>query len=80
MEFKRKKFSFKLDGESYEFGFPNVKQFSEYQKKLEKGKGKELDLIVDFLEGLGLKREVTESMEADHLVQIVDVLSGQKKI
>ena len=79
MELKRKKLNIKLDGNEHEVSFPTVKQFSEYQKELKDSEGKEIDLIVNFLDKLGLKKEISEGLEMDHMTQIIDALGGQKK-
>ena len=76
-EFKRKTLKLKLDGSEYKVLFPTVKQLSEFQKDFKKEQ--ELDLMTSFLEKLDLPKEVAEGLEAEHLKEIFEIISGQKK-
>ena len=78
LEFTRKELKFKLDGNEYLLKFPSVKQISEYSVSYEKAEDK-FDCIVEFLNRLGLSREVSEGMELDHLTTILKALTEEKK-
>lgn len=80
IEFKRKVFEFKLDGEVYRVKNPSVKHVQKFQKESEKVKDSEaIDKTVEFLAGLGLPEDVAYGMEADHLTTVVNHISGQAK-
>lgn len=76
LEFKRKVFAFRLDGQEYKVNHPNLKQIEELQKK---GDEPSIDSVLDFLQTLGLERTVSEGMQPDHLKTIVDHLVGDEK-
>lgn len=79
IEFDRKKLKFKLDGKEHEVNFPTVGQLKAYQKANQESQDT-FETTVDFLEKLGLEKEVCMGLEADHLKTIVEYISGQKKI
>lgn len=76
-ELKRKTLKVKIDGEEYKILFPNVRQLSAFQESFHKKQ--DLDLMINFIAGLGLPENVCNSLEADHLRDIFEVISGQKK-
>lgn len=61
--------------------FPTVKQSQEYAKSVKDIEDSEAtDKLLDFLEGLGLPKDISESMESEHLTSIVQALvPAQKK-
>ena len=77
MEFKRKEFIFKLDGNAYNVKHPTVKQVQEFQKDTEgKKESDSLGATIQFLSGLGLPEEIAYGMEPEHLKIVVDNISG----
>ena len=77
MELKRKVLNLKFDGGEYKITFPTVKQLRELSQK--KDGENDLDMTLRFLDVLGLPTIVSETMEADHIKEIVDHLTAQKK-
>jgi len=76
IEFKRKEFAFKLDGEEYRVKNPSVRDIQAFQKESEGKKESEgLELTVGFLAGLGLPEEVSYGMEPGHLTQVVNSIT-----
>lgn len=68
--------SLKWNGDEFKLKHPSVKQHMLYTKDLEKSKGKEVECLIKFLEGLGLPTEVSYEMELGHLQQVVGALTG----
>ena len=80
IEFQRKVFEFKLDGNVYKVKNPSVKDVQAFQKESEKvSEGDSIEMTVEFLAGLGLPKDVAYGMEADHLTTVVNHISGQAK-
>tara|TARA_Y100000593_G_scaffold55043_1_gene102894 strand:+ start:3313 stop:3474 length:162 start_codon:yes stop_codon:yes gene_type:complete len=48
-----------------------------YTEQLQKKKGKEVECLIDFLEGLGLPKKASLEMELGHLQKIVNTIAGQ---
>lgn len=78
LELKKKVLKIKYDGQEIELQYPKVRQVDMLQKRI-KEEGESVDMIIDFLEGLGLKREISEDMQADHVEAIVTSLTDSKK-
>ena len=80
MEFKRRELELNIYGEEHKLLFPTVKQVQDYANKLkEQGDEKAADLLVDFLDGLGLPKAVCEGMESEHLQMVIEKLMPAKK-
>lgn len=84
IELKRKRFKFKLDGNVYELKSPNVSMIQAYtanQKKLEKNKDEDavMNAAMDFLADLGMPKDISSTLEMDHLESIITNVTGQKK-
>lgn len=81
MKFERRKLSFDIYGEKCEVLFPTTGQIKEKDELIKKkeNKGREIDVVIDFLETLGLPRDISLGMEMDHLLKIISEVSGQKK-
>jgi len=77
MEFKKRVLKVKVYGEEIELTYPTVGQFKSFQKKLDGDVT--LDDMIDFLEMLGMKKEITESLEPEHLNLIIQELTGSEK-
>ena len=78
LEFVKRELEFKFDDEVYKIKFPTVKEMSEYSKTYDEKEDK-FEVIVNFLEKLGLQRDITEQMEVKHLTTIVKALTEEKK-
>jgi hypothetical protein len=76
-ELKRKTLKLKLDGEEYKVLFPSARQLSDFQEEF--SKEQKLGKMIDFVVKLGLPLDAAESLEAEHLREIFELLSGQKK-
>ena len=79
MDFKKRVLKFKFEGADYSVPYPSNKKLHEFQKKQSKTKEEDsLELLVEFLNGLGLPSDVSWDMEPSHLTQILENF-GQKK-
>lgn len=82
LNFEKRTLKFAFDGGEHTVNFPTVKQLQGYRKKFEEVKDdadKIFDITLDFLESLGLKKEIALEMENDHIETIIQHISGQKK-
>jgi len=80
LEFKRRELALKVYGEEYKILFPTVSQVQNYAKELNKrGEEDAGELLLEFLDKLGLPKEVSGEMESDHLQQVVNALMPAKK-
>jgi hypothetical protein len=70
--------SLKWNGDEYSLKHPSVRQHMAYTEQLQKKKGKEVECLIDFLEGLGLPKQASLEMELGHLQQVVSALTGAK--
>ena len=77
-ELKRRKLEIKLDGKLTEMRFPSVKEVKEFAEGEKKAKDK-LDYALIFFEKLGLKKEISEGLELEHLTFITEEILGLKK-
>lgn len=76
MDLSSSKLSLKWNGDEYSLKHPSVRQHMLYTKDLEKSKGKEVECLIKFLEGLGLPKDVSYEMELGHLQKVVGALTG----
>ena len=76
MDLSSSTLALKWNGDEYNLKHPSVKKHIAYTKSLQKNKGKEVECLIDFLEGLGLPKEVSYEMEFSHLQQVVGALTG----
>lgn len=80
MEFKRKVFKFKLDGDEFFVKHPTVRQIEVFQADSKKvGDDDSIKVAVGLLVTLGLKEDFCYGLEPDHLMTIIEHVSGQKK-
>ena len=82
IEFKRTELKFNVYGEAVSMRLPNTKEFLDYQgkiKEFEEDEKKAIDIMLTFFDELGLKRDLAEEMEMQHLVQIAETIADQKK-
>ena len=76
MDLSSRILSLKWNGNEYNVKHPSVKQHMAYTTQLQKKKGKEVEVLIDFLDGLGLPKECSMEMELSHLQQVVGALTG----
>jgi hypothetical protein len=78
LKLERKFFEFDYDGKVYRLRSPSVSDANELQKRIAK-EGESLELVIEFLEKLGLESSVSMGMEIEHLNLIVEAVIGAKK-
>ena len=68
-------------GEKVELRKPTFKEAQSYRDELIKlgESGDATEVMVNFLEKLGLKKEIFDSLELAHVNQIMDLVTGSKK-
>ena len=76
MDLSSRTLSLKWNGDEYSLKHPSVRQHMAYTEQLQKKKGKEVEDLIDFLDGLGLPKECSMEMELGHLQQVVSALTG----
>lgn len=81
LELIKKKLEIKYEGKDYSLRFPTYKESITYSKKLKENDSIEhqADALLDYLAGLGLPKEVSENLESEHIVQILDLINDSKK-
>lgn len=75
LNFDVKELCFKFDGKDYKISYPNVKLINNFRKDLAKKGSDEVESTIKFLETLGAKRTVIESLRIDQLNSLVDELT-----
>jgi hypothetical protein len=81
MKLERTKISLEIYGEKYPVRRPSVKEVEALErdiKKKSKSDG-ELILMKKFLVNVGLPMRVLDDLEANHLLQVAEFLTGVKK-
>lgn len=78
MELKEKKFEFTYKGVNYELDEPNYRDLKHMQKQI-KEDPENPDILINFLEKIGLERDVSETMGISVLLKISEEVSGAKK-
>lgn len=68
----------KLKGEEYKVAIPNNAQIKKYQSELETEKDKE-EVLVEFLENLGLPKKAYESMTPSQTKRLLESLYDNEK-
>jgi hypothetical protein len=79
---KLEKTKIELDvyGTVYNLSRPSFKQALDLKEKnKDKSEEEANEIMLEFLESLGLPKNVTMDMEVDHVTQILDVLMPSKK-
>lgn len=80
MEFKKRKLEITFEEKKHQLSFPTVRQMEDFSKSFSTVKPEEqLSITINLLNELGLPSDVSYSMEPDHLREIIEVISGQKK-
>lgn len=76
MKLTRRVLRVDIYGKEVDIKYPTVAEFKRFEKD-SKAEGKSaFDSLLDFLEPLGLPREIGEDLEAEHLNEIVAKVSG----
>lgn len=76
IELKRKSFEFKLDGKTYNVRSPKVKEVEKLQKESKEKGDEDLSVAINFLDSLGMPKDVCYGMEAEHLQIVIETVSG----
>lgn len=79
LEFKSEKMSIKFNDKIYTLDYPTVDTMRGYDADLEEEKTNEMELVVNLLDTLGLKRSVTDKMTMSMLNSIIGELVKTKK-
>ena len=80
LNFKRRELELNVYGNDYKLSFPSVKQTQDYAKKAKRaGDDESASMLVEFLDKLGLPKDISLEMEAEHLTQVVEALIPQGK-
>jgi len=64
-----------MDDKEYKVKHPNVRQVEDLQKAT-KEDASDISKTIDFLEMLGLPKDVAYGMEPEHLATVVEHISG----
>lgn len=81
LELYRTKVEVKIDGATHNLRLPTYKESIAYGKKIKavEGEDERADLLMSYLDELGLPKAVTETLELDHIGQVLDFITGSKK-
>ena len=80
LEFKKTEVEAMIYGVAYKLRRPTVREAQDYGKSVAaKGEQDSAMLLLELLEKCGLPVEVSEQMEAEHLVSLVEALMPSKK-
>lgn len=80
MEFKRRELRVNVYGNEYTLKFPTVKQSQDYASKVKGMNDSEAtEALLDFIDNLGLPKNVSSDMESEHLTTLIQALVPDKK-
>lgn len=81
MKLVRTVFEIEIDDKKFELRKPNFKESQQYKESLLKlgETGDAAQVMKEFLEVLGLPINVFDSLEFDHITQLMDAITGSKK-
>jgi hypothetical protein len=82
VEFEKSILNVKFEGNAYAVKFPSTRKGLMFSAEFEKVKDDavaSIEMIIDYLDSLGLPRVVSEEMEMHHLVQILEAFNAKKK-
>lgn len=82
LELTRATVEVKLDGKVHTLRMPTYKEGIVYKHELSLSKDddiKSADMLIAYLSKLGLPAEVSESLEINHLEQVLEFILGAKK-
>ena len=67
----------KVGASVYQMDVPSVRQSQAFKDKMEAGeKGKEFDIFVEFIETLGMPRQVVEELSIEQVTRLTEGLMG----
>lgn len=78
MKIVKKELALDVYGKEYKLNFPTMKQLNEFQKKSEGKDVQEIEMMFDFLDSLGLPKEVSENLYPDDISNIMEALVPKK--
>lgn len=78
VEFKEKVFDFKYKGESYRLTYPTVRQSQDFAEGFAEAKNKS-EYVLDFFAALGLEKQKALQLQDEHIMEIVQYITGRKK-
>lgn len=76
MELTTEKLTVKIDGVVHELSYPTIRQIKSLEKSQDDIK---IDTVCDLLIDCGLKKEVVENLQANHMNAIVEALVGKSQ-
>jgi hypothetical protein len=82
VEFEKTILNVKFEGSTYTVRYPSTRKALIFSTEFEKVKDSaiaSLEMIIDYLDGLGLPRVAAEEMEMHHLVEILEAFNSKKK-
>lgn len=81
MKLVRTVFEIELDDKKFSLRKPTFKESQKYREDLLKmgENGDAAQVMASFLENLGLPKEVFETLEFDHITQLMEAVTGSKK-
>jgi len=79
LDFTPKVVQFKVANKSYQIRYPNIKELQDYNNKMKKEDVDNLELVVDFLVGLGGDKEVILNLTSGQLKVLIQELTEEKK-
>ena len=81
LELVRKKLPVSIDGTIYELRAPTYGDSVEYENELKKAESTEqrAEVLFSYLTKLGLPADVAKTLEIDHITEIIQYVSAEKK-
>ena len=79
LELVSKKIEFSFNGERVEFSAPSLSILRDFQKQLKEKPSEEIDIIQDFFEKCGIKKEVVNALSYDDALELLKYINSQKK-
>lgn len=80
LNFQKTEVEADIYGTVYNLRRPTVKEAQDYANKAKKATDEEqVDFLIEMLSDCGLPNDVSQSMEPDHLVQLMNTLIPSKK-
>lgn len=79
----KKAIQFSVNGESVVIDLPTVKQTKEFREKLVEANNNDMStslVLENYLINLGLREEVLIEMQEEQILEVANILTGQKKI
>lgn len=64
-------------GSEFKVRFPNMGELSAFESEASKKNVNEIELLLNFLDTLGLPKETSKKMEPDHVRQVMELFKGK---